>query len=73
MLGYIYSVDPLMHHGIEIISACDLSRYDESILPVKTLRSAVALNESREMNIIVDHELSVINAIIISNNFFILN
>ena len=62
MLGYIYSVDPLMHHGIEIILACDLSRYDESILPVKTLRSSVALNESRQMNIIVDHELSVINA-----------
>ena len=39
MLGYMYSVDPLMHHGIEIILACDLSRYDESILPVKTLRS----------------------------------
>ena len=46
----------------EIILACDFSRYDESILPVKTLRSAVALNESRQMNIIVDHELSVINA-----------
>lgn len=62
MLGYMYSVDPLMHHGIEIILACDLRRYDESILPVKTLRSAVALNESRQMNINVDHELSVINA-----------
>ena len=62
MLSYIYSVDPLMHHGIEIISACDFSRYDESILPLKTLRSAVALNESTEMDIIVDHELSVINA-----------
>ncbi len=62
ILTYIYSLDPLMHHGVDVILAKNLHGYDESVLPVETLRNAVVLNGSGLIDVMVDYELSVKNA-----------
>ncbi len=62
ILGYIYSIDPLMHHGIDIILTQDLIDYDESILPVNTLRKSVVLNGHANFDFFINHRLSVLSA-----------
>lgn len=39
----LYSLDPLMHHGLMFLNASDLRAYDESFLPVATLAESRSL------------------------------
>lgn len=60
---YIFTIDPLMHHGVDLIELNSFSSYDESILPIDTLNRAVVLNaESLSISAFVDANLSRKNA-----------
>lgn len=60
---YIFKIDPLMHHGVDLIELDSFSSYDESILPIDTLNRAVVLNaESLSIPAFIDASLSRKNA-----------
>jgi predicted nucleotidyltransferase len=60
---YIFKIDPLMHHGIDLIEFNSFLSYDESVLPIDTLNKAVLLNaESLYIPAIIDTSLSRKNA-----------
>ncbi len=47
LLRAIFRYDSLMHHGLMFFAASALDAYDQSFLPLDTLRCAVALHGSR--------------------------
>lgn len=44
LLRAIYCYDPLMHHGLMFFAASGLDTYDQSFLPLDTLRRAIAVH-----------------------------
>jgi|SaaInlStandDraft_5_1057022.scaffolds.fasta_scaffold09960_3 predicted nucleotidyltransferase len=62
ILNFIYSVDPLMHHGIDVFFTQDFINYDESILPVDTLKRSIALNNKCAFKIFTNDCVSVLSA-----------
>jgi predicted nucleotidyltransferase len=60
---YMYSIDPIMHHGIDFIDKKCFPAYDESSLPINTLENSVRLwGKNACMTISVDRQLSMQNA-----------
>ncbi len=51
LLGSIFSYDNLMHHGLMFFPASGLLAYDQSFLPVETLRLARVLHGPRELSL----------------------
>lgn len=47
---YIHRRDPLMHHAVDVIDQNSLGFYDESALPIDTLKKSVLLFGSSEMS-----------------------
>jgi len=47
IIRYIYKIDPLMHHGINIIFQDDFLHYNESILPINALKKSVSLSDEK--------------------------
>ncbi|MFH7326592.1 nucleotidyltransferase domain-containing protein [Desulfurivibrio sp. C05AmB] len=59
---YIHKIDPLMHHCVDIISDKYFHEYDESVLPVDTLKKSVILKGDPNLYISTNKKLSINNA-----------
>lgn len=63
ILSIIYKLDPLIHHGLMVLSQSKYSNYDESFLPIDTYRySKVLTNSFGGVNYKVNSEISINNA-----------
>ena len=51
LLRAVYRHDPLMHHGLMFCAASDLDAWDQSLLPLQTLRLAHRLHGAAEISV----------------------
>ena len=58
LLSYIYSIDVLMHHGIQVFIKQNLDGFDQSMLPIEALKNSVLLYGPNSIKVTPDDMFS---------------